>query len=94
MKITEQKNGNYTTFERTFPSGYYLVKLYQQGELTDKIMCDDYSNARAYLASFNKIAKKIYFVNGLEIRFIAELFLFRIMHSIEAIEGMRWMNSA
>jgi len=57
MKITEQKNGNYTTFERTFPSGYYLVKLYQRGELTDKIMSDDYKDARAYLASFNKIAK-------------------------------------
>jgi hypothetical protein len=57
MKITEQKNGNYTTFERSFPSGYYVVKLYQRGELTDKIMSDDYRNARDYLASFNKIAK-------------------------------------
>jgi hypothetical protein len=57
MKITEQKNGNYTTFERSFPSGYYVVKLYQSGELTDKIMSDNYKGARAYLASFNKIAK-------------------------------------
>ena len=57
MKITEQKNGNYTTFERTFPSGYYIVKLYKRGELDDKIMTDTYRAARDYLRSFNLIAK-------------------------------------
>jgi len=57
MKIKEQKNGNYTTFERTFPSGYYIVKLYKRGELADKIMTDTYQSARDYLRSFNLIAK-------------------------------------
>ena len=57
MKITEQKNGNYTTFERTFPSGYYIVKLYKRGELDDKIVTDTYRAARDYLRSFNLIAK-------------------------------------
>ena len=57
MKITEQKNGNYTTIERTFPGGYYIVKLYKQGELDDKIMTDTYRAARDYLRSFNLIAK-------------------------------------
>ena len=57
MKIKEQKNGNYTTFERTFPSGYYIVKLYKRGELADKIMTDTYKAARDYLRSFNLIAK-------------------------------------
>jgi hypothetical protein len=57
MKITEQKNGNYTTFERIAYNGYYIVKLYIRGELFDKIMSDNYKGARDYLASFNKIAK-------------------------------------
>ena len=57
MKITEQKNGNYTTFERNQHNGYYIVKLYKNGELLDKIMCDTYRGAREYLVSFNKIAK-------------------------------------
>ena len=57
MKIKEQKNGNWTVFERT-QSGYYLVKLYKSsGELLDKILCDDRSNALAYLRSFNALAK-------------------------------------
>ena len=57
MKITEQKNGNYTTFERVFPSGYYIVKLYKRGELVDKIMTDTYQAAREVLRSFNISAK-------------------------------------
>ncbi len=57
MKITEQKNGNYTTFERVFPSGYYIVKLYKRGELVDKIMTDTYQMARDYLKAFNLSAK-------------------------------------
>ena len=57
MKITEQKNGNYTTFERVAHNGYYIVKLYKRGELADKIMTDTYQAARDYLRSFNLIAK-------------------------------------
>jgi hypothetical protein len=57
MKIKEQKNGNYTTFERTFPSGYYVVKLYKRGELVDKVMTDTYRAASDYFKSFNLIAK-------------------------------------
>jgi hypothetical protein len=57
MKIKEQKNGNYTTFERTFPSGYYVVKLYKRGELIDKVMTDTYRAANDYFKSFNLIAK-------------------------------------
>ena len=57
-KITEQKNGAYTTFERLFPSGMYLVMLYStRGEVMDKIRCDTYHAAREYLAAFNRIAK-------------------------------------
>jgi hypothetical protein len=57
MKITEQKNGSWTLFEKT-PNGYYLVKLYKStGELLDKVLCDNRSNALAYLRSFNAIAK-------------------------------------
>lgn len=57
MKITEQKNGNYTTFERISYNGYYIVKLYKRGELADKIMADTYKGAREYLKSFNLLAK-------------------------------------
>ena len=58
MKIKIAKNGAYTTFEKTFPSGYYLVKLYTpEGSLYDKILCDAYSMARDSLKSFNAIAK-------------------------------------
>ena len=56
MKITEQKNGNYTTFERE--NGWYVVRLYKRsGELSDKMRCDSYRGAREYLRSFNLIAK-------------------------------------
>jgi len=57
MKIKEQKNGNYTTFERVTHNGYYIVKLYKRGELVDKIMSDTYRAANEYYRSFNKIAK-------------------------------------
>ena len=57
MKIKEQKNGNYTTFERVAHNGYYIVKLYKNGNLADKIMTDTYRAARDYLRSFNLIAK-------------------------------------
>ena len=58
MKIKFAKNGAYTTIEKTFPGGYYLVKLYRpEGILYDKRLCDNYSMARDYLKSFNTIAK-------------------------------------
>ena len=58
MKITEQKNGAWTTFERTTPSGYYVARLYRpNGELADKVSCDTYASAREYLRAFNKLAK-------------------------------------
>jgi hypothetical protein len=57
MKITEQKNGDYTTFERVSHNGYYIVKLYKNGNLADKVMTDTYRAARDYLRSFNLIAK-------------------------------------
>ena len=56
MKIKTFKNG-YTVFEKLFPSGMYLVKVYVGSELHDKIRCDDYQTALAYLRSFNAIAK-------------------------------------
>ena len=57
MKITEQKNGDYTTFERVSHNGYYIVKVYKNGNLADKVMTDTYRAARDYLRSFNLIAK-------------------------------------
>ena len=57
MKITEQKNGDYTTFERVSHNGYYIVKLYKNGNLADEVMTDTYRAARDYLRSFNLIAK-------------------------------------
>ena len=46
-KIKEQKSGAWTVFEK-LASGMYLVKLYRpHGHLEDKVVCDDYKNARA-----------------------------------------------
>ena len=61
MKIKEFSNGAWTVFERTPTSGMYVVKLYNPtGNLADKVVCDDYHNARDYLRSFNAIAKNNY----------------------------------
>ena len=58
MKIKEHKSGAWTVFEK-LDGGMYLVKLYaSNGELRDKVRCDDYGNALAYLRSFNAIAKQ------------------------------------
>ena len=58
MKIKEYKNGAWTVFDRVMPSGYWLVKLYRpDGNLEDKILCDDYINAMNYFKSFNLIAR-------------------------------------
>jgi len=57
-RITEQKNGWYTYFERLHPSGLWMVTLYNAaGNLTDKVRTDDYKNALAYWKTFNLIAK-------------------------------------
>jgi hypothetical protein len=56
MKIKEQKNGNYTTFDRE--NNWYVIKLYKRGgELLDKMRCDTYRGACEYFKSFNLIAK-------------------------------------
>jgi hypothetical protein len=56
MKIKEQKNGNYTTFD--CENGWYVVRLYKRsGELLDKMRCDTYGGACEYFKSFNLIAK-------------------------------------
>ena len=57
MKITEHKNGAWTTFERR-SHGFYLVKLFApDGWLHDKMLCDTRSGALDYLRAFNKIGK-------------------------------------
>lgn len=56
MKITTQKNGAWTVFEKA--NGWYLVKLYDAaGNLLDKMRCDDYRDACDYKRSFDKIAR-------------------------------------
>ena len=56
MKIKSFKNG-YATFEKLFPSGFYLVECYIGSELHDKVRCDDYRTAMDYYKSFSLIAK-------------------------------------
>ena len=57
MKITEQKNGAWTVFER-LPSGWFSVKLYRPaGDIEDKVRTDTRAAALEYLRAFNKIAK-------------------------------------
>jgi len=56
MKIKTFKNG-YSTLEKLFPSGMYLVQCYVGSELRDKVRCDDYRTALDYYKSFSLIAK-------------------------------------
>ena len=56
MTIKCFANG-YTSFERVAHNGYYIVKVYVNDQLHDKIMCDTYKNAREYLRAFNAIAR-------------------------------------
>ena len=59
MKITQSKTGAWTIFDKE--SYWYIVKLYSpSGNLHDKMRCDDYKDARAYLKSFNAIAKNLH----------------------------------
>lgn len=57
--IKLHKNGAWTTFDDCGGAdARYIVKLYGTTDnLLDKVRCDDYRDARAYLRSFNKIAK-------------------------------------
>ena len=58
LKVKTFKNGAYTSFERDAIRGTYLVKVYSPaGHLLDRVICDDYRNARDYLRSFNGIAR-------------------------------------
>ena len=56
MRIKNFRNGH-ATFERLFPSGFYLVQVYIGSELHDKVRCDDYRTALDYWKSFQLIAK-------------------------------------
>lgn len=58
MKPYFATSGAWVQFEKTFPSGYYIVTLYDPSDNThDKIKCDDYKMAQAYRRSFIDIAK-------------------------------------
>ncbi len=49
----------YVTLEKTFPAGYYLVILRHEDEnKSDKILCDEYEDAKDYVKSFRKIANQ------------------------------------
>ena len=53
MKVKEQKNGAWTTFERYH--GWYVVMLYNSaGQLLDKMRCDTYRGGLEYLRAFNQ----------------------------------------
>jgi len=57
MKLYGGKNGS-VTFEKTFPSGLYVVTLRDtKGDVADKARCDDYRMAREHIRAFRKIAK-------------------------------------
>jgi hypothetical protein len=58
MKTKFFKNGAFVTFERLTPSGMYAVLLRSpSGDVSDKVRCDDYRDAMAYMRSFCAIAK-------------------------------------
>ena len=48
------------TMEKLFPSGMYLVILYDyQGLIHDKVRCDSYRTACEYKKAFRAIARNI-----------------------------------
>lgn len=56
-KIYEGKGGRYVVWEKT-ASGMYCVALrLGNGQLGDKIRCDDYRDACRYRKAFIKIAR-------------------------------------
>ena len=59
-KIKTLKSGAWTTFDKHPANGMYEVKVYApSGSLHDKVRCDDYREALAYLKSFNAIGKQL-----------------------------------
>jgi len=57
MKVKTFKSGAWTVFEKD-SGGLWNVKVYlANGELKDKIRCDDYQYALTYLRAFNAVAK-------------------------------------
>lgn len=58
MKISTLKNGAIVTFEKTFPSGMYIVILrVPNGEIYDKVRTDDYQSALTFKRAFLAVAK-------------------------------------
>lgn len=58
MKYKMHKNDSFVTFEKC--NGWYEVRLRSpNGELHNKVRCDDYRDAMEYWKSFNAIAKKM-----------------------------------
>lgn len=55
-KIQVYKNG-YCTMEKTWPAGYYKLKVYVHDDLHDKMLCDDYQEALKYWRTFKAIAR-------------------------------------
>jgi hypothetical protein len=59
--LTLFKNGALVTFETAFPSGMHTVLLRNpQGEVHDKVRCDDYKEALAYFNAFKATAKNLW----------------------------------
>ncbi len=59
-KFFTYKNGATASMEKLFPSGMYLVECRRpDGTLHDKVRCDDYDNACAFLRSFKAIARNL-----------------------------------
>lgn len=55
-KIRVYKHG-WCTMEKTWPAGYYVVRVYVHDDLHDKVMCDDYQEALYFWQSFKAIAR-------------------------------------
>ena len=63
MKPYFSKSGAWVSYEKTFPSGYHIVTLYDPADnVHDKIKCDDYHDALAYRKSFVKTADNLWSV--------------------------------
>ncbi len=58
MTIKDFENNAYVTFEK-IGSWYFVQCRAPNGELHDKIRCDDYSSARAYYRAFQAVAKQL-----------------------------------
>lgn len=61
MKPYFAKSGAWVSYEKTFPSGYHIVTLYDPADnVHDKIKCDDYRMAQEYRKSFVKTANNLW----------------------------------